>query len=196
MKKLSKTGFALLATCCLFTACNKTQPEQGFKTIAQESKVERVKIIEIPACKMIKSKEFRWENSDSFSIMREFWQKVASRHEDIFSRDFAGYNQKTRNFYWCFFALNNDIGKFDISGYEVIDFQGGYYATATSIDNNSESFDQTFNEIKNWIEQTKSFELDLENRDRLTQMPIADNAEFKKAMGYEQLAIFIPIKIK
>jgi hypothetical protein len=30
----------------------------------------------------------------------------------------------------------------------------------------------------------------------MSQMSIVDNDEFKKAMGYEQLDFFIPIKIK
>jgi len=184
-------SFILLLACCFLAACNSKQQR------TQENKMEKVKIVKIPASKMIVSPEFEMEGEKFFQVMQGFWRNVVDRHKDIFPRDFLLIDPKTGKANWYFSAMNIDTGKFDTTGYEIIDFEGGYYATATAIDENMDSFDQTFNEIRNWVQQSKSFEIDLrKNRLYMTQMPVPDDDELKTAMGYEQLEIFVPIKIR
>jgi len=198
--RLALTGLILLSACGLLAACSKTQS-------AQVSMMEKVKIVKIPSSKMIVSPDFKFGDvtvgdemgNEFFTVMGKFWQNVVDRHEDIFQRVFFVVNNQTGKASWYFSAMNIDIGKFDTSDCKIIDFEGGYYAVATAKDpedDNLESFEQTFEEIKNWVQQSKSFELDLGNRPDMSQMPIADDDEFTKAMGYNQNEIFVPIRIK
>ena len=162
--------------------------------------MEKVKIIEIPAGRMIKTPEFVPGSEDFFRIMKQLWTNVVDRHKDIFHRDFMPWNDDTGKGFWLYSTMGIDIEKFDTSGFEIIDFEGGYYATATAIDpddGNTESMDKTNQEIKDWVNQSKFFELDFDmrrNRCFMTQMPLGDKA--KDVMDYAQLEIFIPIKPK
>ena len=161
--------------------------------------MEKVKIIQIPAGKVIKTPEFDLTGDDFFRIMKQLWVNVVDRHTDIFSRDFMLFNDDTGKNFWVYSILGIDTEKFDTSGFEIIDFEGGYYAVATAIDpdDSDESLKNTIQEVKDWVNQSKFFELDFDmNRKRcfMSQMPLGDNA--KDAMDYAQLEIFIPIKRK
>jgi predicted transcriptional regulator YdeE len=109
------------------------------------------------------------------------------------------FNDDTGKNYWAYLILGIDTGKFDTTGFDIIDFEGGYYATATAIDpdDSDESLQQTIQEVKDWVNQSKFFELDFvmsKNRCFMSNMPLGDHA--KEAMDYAQLEIFIPIKRK
>jgi predicted transcriptional regulator YdeE len=163
--------------------------------------MEKVKIIKIPAGKMIKTPDFDPGSADFVSIMNQLFTNVVGRHEDIFQRVFMLWNDDPVKGFWLYSVMGIDIEKFDTSGFEVIDFEGGYYATATAIDpddrKNDESIVETYQEIIDWVNQSKFFELDFDmkrNRCFMSQMPLGDKA--KGAMDYAQLEIFIPIKSK
>jgi hypothetical protein len=132
--------------------------------------------------------------------MKQLWVNVVDRHTDLFLRDFMPFNDDTGKNYWLYSILGiDDIGKFDTSGFEIIDFEGGYYATATAIDpdNSKDSLPQTIQEVKDWVNQSKFFELDFDmkrTRCFMSQMPLGDNE--RGVMDYAQLEIFIPIKPK
>jgi hypothetical protein len=191
-------GFILLSACCLLTACNSTQQIREI-IVEKESKMEKVKVIEIPAGKMIKTPEYVPGSADFFRIMKQLWVNVVDRHTDIFPRDFEQWNDDTGKGFWLYSIMSIDISKFDTSGFEIIDFEGGYYATATAIDpdNDNESMQNTIQEVKDWVNQSKFFELDFDmkrNRCFMSNRPLGDKAE--DVMDYVQVEIFIPIKPK
>ena len=191
-KNLVTMGFILLTACCLLTACNSTQQ-------TRESKMEKVKIIEIPAGKMIKTPEFNPPSEEFFRIMKQLWVNVVDRHTDIFPRDFMPHNEDTGKDYWLYSITGIDTGKFDTSGFEIIDFEGGLYATAVAIDpdDDNESLRSTIQEVKDWVNKSKFLELDFDmkrHRCFMTQMPLGDKA--KDVMDYAQVEIFIPVKSK
>jgi hypothetical protein len=192
----------LLTACCFFVACNKTK--------TQESKIsnsEKVRIVNIPSGKMIKTPEFEIGSEEFFQIMKKLWAQVVDRHEkDIFPREFMLFNDETGKNFWIYSITNLDTSKFDLEGFEIIDFEGGLYATATVIDppyDNGVSLQKVLQELKDWVFQSENFDEDFsicplkshKYRCFMSQMPIADNEEFKNALGYEQLDIFIPIRI-
>jgi hypothetical protein len=189
-KSFMKIGFIQLLACCLIIACNSANASG-----AQDSrKNENVRIVKIPSGKMISSGEFGWGNHDVFyRLMDEI--KIL---DDIFPRVFLFHIQKTNKFIYCYSVMNFDIGIIDSKGLEIIDFEGGFYATAVAIDifDNPASLSQVQGDIEKWVWQSNGFELDYKNRDLLTQMPYADDDEFKKALGHYQLDVFVPIKIK
>jgi len=92
-------------------------------------------------------------------------------------------------------VMNSDMKNIDANGFEIIDFNGGFYAVATAVDTGDDpaSLDQTQHEIEEWVRQSNYYELDLGNRMRMTQMPAPQT---KQIMGYAQLDVFVPIKVK
>ena len=146
--------------------------------------MEKVKVIEIPAGKMIKTPEFA-EMEDFFRIMKQLWVNVVDRHTDIFPRDFYSKNDDTGKDFWLYSIMGIDTGKFDTSGFEIIYFEGGYYATATTIDpddGTTESMDKATQEIKEWVNQSKFFELDFDmkrNRCFMSNRPLGDKEKIK-----------------
>jgi len=80
------------------------------------------------------------------------------------------------------------------------DFEGGYYAVATARDpddGTTKSLDETIQEVKDWVIQSDVFELDFtKTRFIMSQRPRGDDEELHKAMGYVQVELFIPVKLK
>jgi len=186
-KHLVITGFILLAVCHLPAACSSTQQ------LKKESKMEKIKIVEIPASKMISSGSFNMMNDGA--IITRFSKVLEKYSKDIFPRDFLSYNPQTDKMIWYVSVNNLDIKTIDANGFEIIDFEGGFYAVAAAIDtsDNPISLGQTQREIEEWVRQSDYYELDLENRLRMTQMPAPQT---KQIMGYAQLEVFVPIRVK
>ncbi|MNC53372.1 hypothetical protein D3C75_1027760 [compost metagenome] len=81
----------------------------------------------------------------------------------------------------------------DTAGFEVVDFEGGLYAVATSIDGNEEDSSKVYHQIVEWVVNSGCFEMD-EGRFSLGHITTPQSAT--KAMGYAQMENYIPIKIK
>ena len=154
--------------------------------------MEKIRIVEIPAGKVISSGSINMGDK----TMVQFIKIVEGKHnKDIFPRDFLSFNPQTKKFIWYVSVMNLDVNDIDTGGFEIIDFEGGFYAMAAAIDTGDDpgSLDKTQQEIEEWVRQSNHFELDLENRQRMTQMPAPQT---KKIMGYAQLDVFVPIKVK
>ena len=79
--------------------------------------------------------------------------------------------------------------------YDIIDFEGGLYAVAAAIDSNSEDEQRVYGGIKEWVENSNVFDLD-ERPGHYDLCTIITPEYVSEAMGYEQLEIYIPIKLK
>lgn len=97
-------------------------------------------------------------------------------------------------FNWIW-SIQDEVNEKDVAPYTIMEFEGGLYAVAPSIDDDMESIDSVRTEIKLWIE-TSGFIVD-ESRgyQQMTQMTYCLD-EIKKGLGYEQLQVYIPIKLK
>jgi hypothetical protein len=153
--------------------------------------MEKITIVEIPSGKMISSGEC---NIGDKTFTR-FYENVIAKNTDILPRDFLHHNHETGKSIWYYSVLNLDVGKIDTTGFEIIDFEGGFYAKATAIDppdDNSASLKQTYQEIIDWVNGSKYFEIDCrEERLSMQQMP-AQRA--KEIMGNAQTEVLIPIR--
>lgn len=104
--------------------------------------------------------------------------------------DFLLYQDGKFNWLW---SVQDSVMEKDMAPYEIIDFPGGLYATATSIDSDMASRDAVVARMKSWL-ATSGFVLDeSRNHQQMTQM-IYDLDEIKEGLGYEQLQIYIPIR--
>jgi predicted transcriptional regulator YdeE len=89
-------------------------------------------------------------------------------------------------------AVKDEISESDTAPYKIIDFPGGLYALAVSIDGDHESIDKVEKKILSRLENT-NFIYD-ENRGIMGNMTYNDD-EIKKGLGYEQLQRYVPIKL-
>lgn len=98
-------------------------------------------------------------------------------------------------------AVKNDVTNADVSPFKLIDFPGGLYAMAVSIDEDNESIQKVEDKVSRWIEGT-NFELD-NSRNVMFNMPYLyedgrDIAyrDIEKGLGYKQMQRYFPIKLK
>ncbi len=156
--------------------------------------------IKTPDATIVKIPRFRAATSGITTFEELFGGNFPSwmeSHKHLFSpiifgsQDFlCGENGKIE---WII-SLNDDVSQDDISPYEIIDFPGGLYAVAVSIDGDGESHDKTRERMEQWLKHTK-FTID-NDRELMGHMIYADEDEIKKGLGYNQMNLYIPVKIK
>jgi hypothetical protein len=92
-------------------------------------------------------------------------------------------------------AVEDWVSEDDVAPYKLIEFVGGLYAVAVSIDDDHESLIGVYNMIMKWI-NSSGFEYEERHEcEMLMNIPNPDD-DIKNALGYHQLEIFIPIKIR
>lgn len=150
-----------------------------------------VRIIDLPKCRMATS------GLDSFdNIIGKFdawWGEYDAKRQGVsFSPlDFLWF-EEGQAVWWM--AVEKNATPVDTGGYDIIDFEGGLYAAAISVDGDDDISGRVFEGIKKWVE-TSGFELDERPGHRtLCHMIVTDN--IRKGLGYDQLDIYVPIKLK
>lgn len=98
-------------------------------------------------------------------------------------------------------TVKDGVSDADTSHFKLIDFPGGLYAMAVSIDEDNESINKVEDKVRRWIENT-NFELD-QDRNVMFNMPYLyedgrDSAykDIEKGLGYKQMQRYFPIKLK
>ena len=107
--------------------------------------------------------------------------------------DFLGFEEDMKG-EWIW-AVEDWVTESDTAPYEIIQFEGGLYAAAMSIDGDDDSGSGIYERIKKWIESS-GFDLDERLRHRTLCHMLNPTAEIKEALGYHQLDIYVPIKLK
>ncbi|MDR0302650.1 MAG: MerR family transcriptional regulator [Treponema sp.] len=93
------------------------------------------------------------------------------------------------------YAAEDTVNETDTAPYNIINFEGGLYAAVMAVDEDENMITQIEKGVYKWLE-TSGFELDEDSgRRRISQMVNATN-EIKTALGYNQLDIFVPVKIR
>jgi len=83
----------------------------------------------------------------------------------------------------------------DVKPYELITFEGGLYAAAMSVDGDDDINGRVYRGIKKWVE-TSGFELDERPGHGTLCHMVNPTDEIKAALGYHQLDIYVPVKIR
>lgn len=91
-------------------------------------------------------------------------------------------------------AVENRVTEEDTKPYELIEFEGGLYAAAMSADGDDEIGNRVHSGILKWLEDS-GFELDERPGHRTMGHMLNPTDEIKKALGYDQMDIYVPIKI-
>lgn len=92
-------------------------------------------------------------------------------------------------------AVEEWVTREDTSPYELIEFEGGLYAAAMSIDGDDDMGGRVYSGILKWLEDS-GFELDERPGHRTMSHMVNPTAEIKSALGYDQMDIYVPIKIR
>lgn len=92
-------------------------------------------------------------------------------------------------------AVEDWVTEEDTAPYEFIEFEGGLYAAAMSVDGDDDIGGRVYTGIQKWLE-TSGFELDERPGHRTMCHMLNPTDEIKDALGYHQLDIYVPIKVR
>ena len=155
-----------------------------------EKKVPDVIIVRIPKFKAMTTGLLSWDKVFDTGIDRnEKYQRLTV--PIIFDgRDFLYGKEEKAAWIW---RVRDDVTEADVKPFELTEFQGGLYAVSVSVDGDGESHDKVRSKMTKWLEST-NFIIDNE-REMMGHMIYVDD-EIKKGLGYEQMALYAPVKLK
>lgn len=144
--------------------------------------MQGVRIYEMPAGKMVSS-GIGMFGEGQFNTFDEW---LSSQSRSLFPKDFLYWAGE--GFVWLYMY---EDGMNVPDEFEIIDFQGGLYAVATDIDQQTDR-KLMDSEIDQFLSENR-FERDTSRPElgNIITSPLA-----KKIMGYEQMDYYIPIKAK
>jgi hypothetical protein len=116
------------------------------------------------------------------------------RKDKFFPHDFMTHNNETGKLTW-FYAVEEWVTETHTSGFDIIDFEGGIYATAIARDDSYEDGSRVFNGIKKFVMDNDIFELAI-NKERFHLWHVVGSTQTDKALGYRQIEIFVPIRLR
>lgn len=155
-----------------------------------DNKIPDIMIIRIPKFRAVTSGLISFE--ELFGGEFEPWQEA---HNHLFkpvifdAADFLCEKDGKVEWIW---ALRDDVTKDDVSPYDIIEFPGGLYAVAVSVDGDGESNNKVRKKTERWLERT-NFVIDKE-RGLMGHMIYVDD-EIKGGLGYHQMNLYTPIKL-
>ncbi len=155
-----------------------------------DNKVPDIMIVRIPTFRAVSSGLAPWDVV--FGAFHD-WQP---KHNHLFKPVIfdcpdllTGIGDKVE---W-FWAVRDEITEDDVKPYKIIDFPGGLYAVAVSVDGDGESHNKVRAKTEKWLENTN---FDIDNDRRFAAHMIYVDDEIKKGLGYHQLNLYAPIKLK
>lgn len=154
-----------------------------------DNKIPDIMIVRIPKFRAVTSGLVSFE--ELFGGEFEPWQEA---HNHLFkpvifdAADFLCEKDGKVEWIW---ALRDDVTKDDVFPYEIIEYPGGLYAVAVSVDGDGESNNQVRSKTERWLERT-NFVID-KDRGLMGHMIYVDD-EIKEGLGYHQMNLYTPIK--
>ena len=156
-----------------------------------DSKVPDIMIVRIPKFRAVTSGLLTFEElfSGGFGPWRE-------AHNHLFkpvifdSPDFFCGRDGKAEWIW---AIKDEVTQVDTHPYEIIEYLGGLYSVAVSVDGDSESHNRVRSKTEKWLENT-NFAID-SSRELMGHMIYVDD-EIKEGLGYHQMNLYVPIKLR
>ena len=154
-----------------------------------------------PEVRIIRINPFRAFSSglDTMDKVMGCFQKWQEEHNHLVKKlmygspDFLWFEEDMRaEWIW---AVEDWVTEVDTAPYEIIEFEGGLYATAVSVDGDDDISGRVYGGIKKWVENS-GFELDERPGHRTLCHMLNPSDEIKNALGYHQLDIYVPIKLR
>jgi len=162
-----------------------------------------VRIVELPACKMVSSGRSPWDKAfapdgplSRFDQWLTAYSATYTDHLQI--RDLMWGPTSGAWVEWAFAVKeipDATAGGVGIEGFEVIDFPGGLFAVAVSVDGDGKDHDRVHEGIQKWVRKSGCFALD-ETDERFCMGSITSSPQARDAMGYHQMDLYFPIRVK
>lgn len=156
-----------------------------------DNKVPDIMIVRIPKFRAVISGVVTFEELFGGDFMP--WQEA---HNDLFkpvifnSSDFlCGKDDKAE---WIY-AVRDEVTEADTYPYKIIEYPGGLYAVAVSVDGDGESHNRVRSKTEKWLENTNFM---IDNDRELMGHMIYEDDEIKAGLGYNQMNLYAPIKLK
>ena len=92
-------------------------------------------------------------------------------------------------------AVKEGVTQEDTAPYDLITFEGGLYASAMSVDGDDDIGGRIYEGIRKWLEES-GFESGERPGHRTMGHMVNPTEEIRQALGYHQMEIFVPIKIR
>jgi hypothetical protein len=144
-----------------------------------------VRIVELPRCQVAMAA------GDELQEFDRWWSEVDKQRVDKFyPRDFMYHDSAKNQLVWLYALPPEAI---DTCPYALIDFAGGLYAVAVSVDQDDVDGERVYQMIQEWIKNTDYFELD-ESPDRPSLFHVITSKSARAKMNYGQLDIYVPIR--
>ena len=156
-----------------------------------DKKVPDIMIVRIPVFRAVSSGRMTFEKL--FSGGFGSWQQV---HKHLFkpvlfdAPDFLSGKDGIVEWIW---AIKDEVTESDTRPYKIIEYPGGLYAVAVSVDGDGESHNRVRRKTEKWLEDT-NFVID-SDRELMGHMIYVDN-DIKEGLGYHQMNLYAPIKLK
>ncbi len=156
-----------------------------------DNKVPDIMIVRIPKFRAVTSGIVTFEELFGGDFMP--WQES---HNDLFkpvifnSADFLCGKEDKAEWIW---AVKDEVTEEDTYPYKIIEYPGGLYAVAVSVDGDGESHNRVRSKTEKWLENT-NFVID-NDRELMGHM-IYEDDEIKEGLGYNQMNLYAPIKLK
>lgn len=165
-----------------------------------DKKIPDIMVVRIPEFRAVTCGDQPW--GDMFKeggYMNQLWQYCHLYKSVIFDCFDFLMSKEDKGEWIC--AVKDGVTNGDVSPFKVIDFPGGLYAMAVSIDEDNESIHKVEDKVLRWIEST-NFEFD-KGRNVMFNMPYLyedgrDSVykDIEKGLGYKQMQRYFPIKLK
>ncbi|OJV63356.1 MAG: MerR family transcriptional regulator [Clostridiales bacterium 38-18] len=165
-----------------------------------DKKIPDIMVVRIPDFKAVTVGVQSWDDMFKYGgYMYQLWQKVHLYKPVIFDCFDFLLSVEDKAEWLC--AVNEGVDADAVAPFDLIDFKGGLYAMAVSIDEDNESLSKVEGKVRQWIENT-NFSID-EDRHVMFNMPYLyedgrDPAyrEIELGLGYKQMQRYFPIKLK
>lgn len=155
-----------------------------------DNKIPDIMIVKIPRFRAVTS------GLESFDVLFgefEAWQQA---HNHLYQPvifncpDFLYGKEDKAEWIW---AVKDEVTEVDTYPYNIIEFPGGLYAVAVTVDGDGESNSKVMQKIEKWLNNT-NFVMD--NDRYVMGHMIYPIEEIKEGLGYNQMNLYVPIKLR
>lgn len=159
-----------------------------------DKKIPDVMVVRIPDFRAVSSGYLTWEelfDNDGF----EKWRKEHNHLLESIIFDCADFMWQRGGKPCWVWKIKDGVTEADTAPYEIINFKSGLYAVSVCMDGDGESHGNVLKKIEDWVVNTENFEVDYPDRESMGHM-IYPHDDIKKGLGYNQMNLYVPIKLK
>jgi len=159
-------------------------------TDALDKKVPDIMVVRLPKFRAVTSGLLSWDK-----IFDEFgaWNDAQTYKAEPILFDGVDFLTGVEHEAEWFWRIADEVTEADVAPYKVVEQPGGLYAVIVSVDGDGESHDKARAKVNRWLATTNFMED--ESRRKAAHMIYVDD-EILKGLGYHQLNLYLPIKLK